>query len=503
VLDKFAALVLGVMLASSAGTAFAASPVEFEGFAKVYHESLSNFQRASYGDAMDRESFFENMLQIAVTFRPNDRVSVHWQFRGPEYQRWGDSRRSTANIFTRALYGEAIFPWGTIRAGRIPEGMPGTSAGLSVIGYYPTWGREFLYIYPFDPGDPIDGISFTKKWDNGFGLNIMYSKNASYWGNSRDNYAWNGPFQPAAFGSYDFKDSDHDSFGIEPTYEWEGGGATLGLSFSRDMTDPTVEKDYAVFVNPSIFQSWGDFALHFEAKIGRGKTTYSRKSALIPPDRDSSISSSGFGLYLDGKFNYGSGDVTLAAWYASGTSPDDDGNRSLVIFGGLAPFLVAFNLTTLDNGTYSNNLGWGGYGMTYASDAYGDRVIQGNRYNGFGVNVWGVSLLGNHQLTPEIKLNYGIGYFGLAAPNFRFDLSDLDLADPAPAWKDQSRDLGWEIDLGATFQITDNLWFESQFGYMFNGKAFDFPEFDGNGVYAGMAGAKDTFAWASVLSFDF
>ncbi|MDR1042025.1 MAG: hypothetical protein LBR80_18025, partial [Deltaproteobacteria bacterium] len=87
-MNKLIALALGAMLAAAAGPALAASPVEFEGYVKVFHESLSNFQRLP-GGYEDRDNFFENKLQIGVTFRPNDQVSVFWQFRGPNYQRWG------------------------------------------------------------------------------------------------------------------------------------------------------------------------------------------------------------------------------------------------------------------------------------------------------------------------------------------------------------------------------------------------------------------------------
>jgi hypothetical protein len=179
--------------------------------------------------------------------------------------------------------------------------------------------------------------------------------------------------------------------------------------------------------------------------------------------------------------------VTLATWFVDGTSLDD-GNKdhNLVQLGDFAPFLVAFNETTLGNGIHSNNLGWGYYGNGQAAN------VDGSNYG--TTNQWGIGVLGNHQITPEIKLNYGIGYFRLVHPTFAYDVTNGE--------REQSRDLGWEIDLGATFQILDNLTFETQFGYMFNGKAFDVPLYDG-GTYIGNAHAKDTFAWANVLAFTF
>ena len=126
-MKKIFALLLGVMFAATAAPSQAASPVEFEGYVKVFHETLSNFNRSPNKDypdgwqkGVDRDNFFSNKLQISVTFRPADNISVFWQFRGPNYQRWGitDQNPDTsvpAHLYTRALYGEVVFPWGTIQ----------------------------------------------------------------------------------------------------------------------------------------------------------------------------------------------------------------------------------------------------------------------------------------------------------------------------------------------------------------------------------------------------
>jgi hypothetical protein len=57
-MKKFFALALGLFLAASAVPALANSPVEFSGYVKVFHESLSNFQRNYDGDDLDRDNFF-------------------------------------------------------------------------------------------------------------------------------------------------------------------------------------------------------------------------------------------------------------------------------------------------------------------------------------------------------------------------------------------------------------------------------------------------------------
>jgi hypothetical protein len=130
----------------------------------------------------------------------------------------------------------------------------------------------------------------------------------------------------------------------------------------------------------------------------------------------------------------------------------------LVNLGDFAPFLVAFNGTSLGHGRYSN-------------------TITSLTNEGDGGNQFGLGLLGNHAITDDIKLNWGIGYFRLVEEQFR----------------NQDRYLGLEVDLGFTFQILENLAFETQFGYMWNGPAYDI----------GNRKVDNTFAWANFLTVSF
>ena len=82
-MKKLLALLLGALLAATAAPAFAASPIEFEGYVKVFHESLSNFLRNDDSDFIDRDNFFSNKIQGNVTFKPADNMSVFWQFGWP------------------------------------------------------------------------------------------------------------------------------------------------------------------------------------------------------------------------------------------------------------------------------------------------------------------------------------------------------------------------------------------------------------------------------------
>jgi hypothetical protein len=252
------------------------------------------------------------------------------------------------------------------------------------------------------------------------------------------------------------KDADRDRFGIEPRYQWDTGGVSFGVVYIRDKTDAYAgiePKSGNIFViNPALVQSWGPFSIHFEAALAWGKYTY---AGAISDDKIR-----GLGLYLDAVYNYGSGDVTLMSWFADGTGTNDRYDHEAIGMGDFYPFLVAYNHYTLGNGTWTSNL-------TDTDDSLTDH--------------WGIAILGNHSINDDIAINYGVGYFRR--------VSTLDFG-----WGKISKSLGWEIDLGVTFQLLDNLSFESKFGYMFNGSAYK---------WGTDAKIKDTFAWANVLAVTF
>jgi hypothetical protein len=389
------------------------------------------------------------------------------------------------------------------------------------LGYAPGWGSEFLYVMPFDIDGPTDSIVYSYDFGNGFTLAAFYAKDNldPFWGNDGSPALPQPPRQN--------KDADRDRFGIEPRYQWDTGGFSLGLVYIRDMSLVWTERTPAapsplndpnnpnhpymdrtaweIQINPAFVQSWGPFSIHFEGVVAWAKYTgrdvcqdwadqgpgsgYA-SPCVQQPDQD--YKDSGLGLYLDASYNYGAGDVTLMAWYADGTSWDDRNGHDLVNMGDFAPFLVAYNGQTLGTGTWSNSL---------VDDP---RVTDNGTLN----NHWGIGLLGNHSINDDIRLNYGLGFFRLVSlPN------DPRAAGPAgvgpyTGQPNRSKSLGVEIDLGATFQILDNLSFETQFGYMFNGGAYRNSRYDpdaatGDPVAVIGRKAKNTFAWANVLSVTF
>jgi hypothetical protein len=91
--------------------------------------------------------------------------------------------------------------------------------------------------------------------------------------------------------------------------------------------------------------------------------------------------------------------------------------------------------------------------------------------------------LGNHAINDDIKLNWGLGY-----------IQRSEELGPR-----ESRYLGFEVDLGATFQILDNVSFETQFGYLWNGDALRFR----NANNTRWQRPDGTFAWVNALTVSF
>jgi hypothetical protein len=275
------------------------------------------------------------------------------------------------------------------------------------------------------------------------------------------------------------------------------------------------KKDYTFIVNPAFTHAWGPFSIGFEAAFAWGQTSF---IAGVSPDNPNLVTSAnatiypytfdvdkyGYGLYFDATYNYGSGDVSFLFWLADGTDWDsDDAFHDAIGLGDFSPFTVAFGY----NGLGGGHALAGGSLNEYAFNTGGNTLsgyvdlltgILGGGGNAGGSNQWGIGLLGNHTITDDISINWGIGYFALVNAYYS-KVED-------PIWQtffNDSKDLGWEIDLGASFQLLDNLKFETQFGYFFNGSAFDqIVDVDANG-HAVWKKAKDTFSWFNALTVSF
>ncbi|MDR1044544.1 MAG: hypothetical protein LBP33_05425, partial [Candidatus Adiutrix sp.] len=140
-------------------------------------------------------------------------------------------------------------------------------------------------------------------------------------------------------------------------------------------------------------------------------------------------------------------------------------------------------------------------------------------------NHWAIAVSGNHALTDDIALHYAVAYLSLNQPSYRVASSALWNGQNAAAanrysftnygYTEQDQDLGWEVDLGFSFQLLDNLQLTTAFGYMFNGDAFKTlrgytlsatettagsGQFQVNSVWEE---PDDTYTWLNTLTFSF
>jgi len=144
--------------------------------------------------------------------------------------------------------------------------------------------------------------------------------------------------------------------------------------------------------------------------------------------------------------------------------------------------------------------------------------------NGTDANHWAIALTGNHAFSDDISMHYGLAYLGLNKSNYRIANSAVynnnGVVDSytVNGYTTQDKDLGFEIDLGVTVQLLDNLSFTSAFGYMFNGDAY--KQFKGYKLINGTGNnpntldngdrirgvwedADDSYVWFNSLTFAF
>ncbi|MDR0548982.1 MAG: hypothetical protein LBI10_06185 [Deltaproteobacteria bacterium] len=489
-MKKLLALALGAALTLAyIVPAQAASKVDVSGWFRVLHHNLVNYNRAADGDYVQSDSFFDNRLNVNVDFKPSDDILVHWTLRAPNTHRWGAQTANPANnatqgssnayvVYTRAIYATITQDWGKLSIGRLEEQFPTSMNGLKTLGY--TYGTTYIYANPFDFKNVADGIVYTYNWDNGFGINVYYAKHST---------------DDIDTGYRIDKDVDYDRFGVEPVFKWEGGGASLNLEYARNMRNTTnspanyeTVKDYAFFINPAIYQSWGDFTIRFEGKIGWGEHKDRDPASAANPTRKDE--KEGFGLYVQATYKYGAGDVNLMGWYADGSSYEENtynrNNRrkthDLVGMGDFSPFLVAYYENSLSSRV--SRLTDTNPNHQYSHSRYGTNNHRGRLGMANSANHWGIGLLGNHNFTDTVRFNWGIGYFELVEEQYL----------------GQKKDLGVEVDVGIRVQIIKGVTYESQFGYLFNGDAWR----NGNGTAAyRYRDAKDTYAWLNAVQFAF
>jgi hypothetical protein len=458
-------MALGAMLVAGAVPASAKSQIDFSGHYRTYMYGYFNQTMTNSDDPNYTTDFFlADRLQFDMAFHATDEVSVYWRLRAPNNQRWGQYSAGTS-IQSRYFYGEVKQDWGTVSVGRLKDSY--ADLGLASLGWAPD-GPDVnaTYMGVFDWDDAASGLRYANRWDNGFQLAAAVLRLQS---------------RAKANGMTDATD---DIAILEPAFFWDGGGASFGIHYERDQLqdkmaaigrrvgenwggpDNPAYKFYAI--NPAVSHSFGDFSIHFEGKMGWGTWQASYENT-------DETKISGYAVYFDVDYNYGPGNVNLAAWWAAGTGDDDDEDKvtgAQDMGSAFTPLIVAF-------GPNGNN--WS-RGATTAVELANELSGPGGQIIAPQANHMALDLNGAHAFTDDLTLTYALAYLTLNKT----------------AEGDNKKDIGFEADLGLQIQLLDNLHLGTTFGYLKAGKALRGYDDAGERV-----DAKDAYTWLSTLTFNF
>jgi hypothetical protein len=349
--------------------------------------------------------------------------------------------------------------------------------------------QVFINVQPFESTGDRDRIVYNLPL-GAFTFSAVYEKSTEVdTANTGSQFWYNNP-------GYD---DDYDQFAMVGTYKWATGSANLTGVYQRQRNlysglvdaawggvpwwEADVERD-SFIIAPAVIANFGPFSMHFEFDYMWGTVKYDDfptnwAGLAARPDEDQQ----GWGVYLDGWYNYGPGEVGMLFNYVQGTNWDRAGNETYEGLMGYGadhyPFLVGYALASnhdLTDGVLLN-------------DNNGDGFLDGGSQN-----FWNVGLMADHNLTERLMLHAAVGYFALVnTPDRNAYLAPLQT-------EELSKDLGWELDLGLNWKIMEGLDFTSMFGYFWGGSAWDY----GNAVQNVLG--EDTgnaYAWRNMLWMSF
>jgi hypothetical protein len=307
--------------------------------------------------------------------------------------------------------------------------------GQFKVGYQPemVWGTKFA---DFANGNPTGQIQYIKNVGP-FTIAAMYSKIV-------DN-SWSAVSTGI---NATRTDRDLDSYKIGGIYNFKGGEAGALLLFARDATcrgracDSYLSNIY--IFDPYVKAKIGPVALQAEAQYWFGD--YAKYEGYVTGAENVSVGA--LSVFLDASANFGMFNVGGSAAYLSG----DDNSTTDKIEGGINtagldwnPCLIMFNTETL--GYWVGSIR--GNPFTYADDQMSNAWFLQGRVGVKPVPQWDVNLSLSHAWADKKAAGYGFSYIPAANATY-----------------------GTEVDLTATYKITNNLSYMLGAGYLFTGDYF-------------------------------
>ena len=473
-MKKWFVIALGVMLLVVFATPVAAeTTVKFKGSYRVRYFYDQNLSMASESDREWQSNYFDQRFRIEPEFVVSDNLSLTMRINAINGSRWGDANGiyggqaayayggvgSNEGFDLERCYMTIVTSFGAFQIGRVS----GSTEGLTDLGYA---GGRFADATGFNESDPFDSEGPTHRIIyilpiGNFQLVALYEKVVEQ--------DWRNNGNQAAVATFPGYDDDTDGFALVPRYEWASGAALLTLVYGRSHaqnepvffatggTVPAMDR-YMYSADLALIQSFGPFSLHFEGQYIWGTFEWDRylfPDSNLFPDMDFE----GWGVYLDGIYNFGPGEVGLLFMYTQGPDPNataiDTQAGMLTTGADHAPFLVAY-----DRSVFSGNTA--GWTQTVANNS----------------NHWNLGLWCDYDITENMMVHAALGYFQI---------------DETPTgWGDH---FGWEIDLGFNWQLMDGLQYTTMFGYFFPG---DYNEAgNANNEYG------NAWAWKNQLELSF
>ena len=452
-MKKLFIVALGViLLLAFAASVMAETKVSFNGQyrARYWYRYNQNLGTGDDGEQPNGSvGYFDQRLRLGIKFMPSDKLSFNLDLQAIEQNKWGTQPSGVewtgypgatvttgvdangdpvvvdmsaadydSSIEVRFAYISYATPFGIFDVGRMYGGV----GGLALMGYYGDSWEGF--ICPFDLGVPTQRIKYVLPMGN-FTIVAVYQKS----------------LETDAYDQFT-SDSDVDTFIGSLGIKWATGSANPTLIYVRNRANPLFDTNLYVF-NPGLIQNFGPFGLHFEMNY----TVGTMESTL---DGGQDIDVSGLGIYMDGQYTYGMGNVALMGWYVSG---DDD--------------------ATDDETTDAVNIGGDHYPLLVLYDAY----LTANNVGG-SPNHWVIGAWWDHNITEDIMLHAAVGYVSL-----------VETAEGIDEY------YGSEVDLGVRFQLADGLTFKTMVGYFAPGEYHE--------DIRGGADVEGAMVWKNTLQINF
>jgi len=420
---KLFVMILGAFLVVAfAAGAYAETKVTFKGEYRARGWLIQNANVADDSNDEDKAAYIDHRWRLSGTFAPNENLVFNFRGVANENQIWGAAGTTpvAAGRTDGVMTFDRMFMQIKTSFGSFFVGLQGSKvSGLAHMG----WSDRL----PFDE----ETDAWVARWAGKFGplgVGFVYEKAVE------NDYT----YQPTGWaGGTPDSDQDFNHYILSAQYMFANGGVNGYLHYFHNSAVPGVSNNWWTF-QPAVLLNFGPVGLRGELQWSTGEI----KAGGVDRDRE------GLGIYLDGGYTYGPGQIGAYYLWVQGDDPTTTELEGTVGSGGdFEPLLLVYEI-----------------GLWYAAGPGLPNLAEN------GNNHWIFGLYWNHSVTEDLMLNAAYGYINL---------------NEVPAGVDDS--YGSEFDFGISYGVMANLTYNATFGYFMPGDAWKF----------GVAGAKDpNAAWA-------